>query len=578
MSVEESWRTTLPEEESSRKSQPLYDKSGHNPVTGIYHSLDQLSDNYKIPTRHDLDTVTYLLSHFPSPAEAERRIALIDSATNQQVSYSELHRSIRALASALYHAIGLRKGEVVFLLSQNSILYPTICLAILSIGAIISPTNPINTELEISKQILDSGAKLAISAPDVLHKLRPNGIPTIVTTRLESDQNIISIEELIECGDDQIPIPKLNLTRSDTAAILYSSGTTGVSKGVILTHDNFISILTLLRWSIAGTNSDKDTFLCFIPMYHIYGIAFFVLGLFSSGITTVVMQKYDFQAMIDAIQKYQINNVPAVPPVILGFVKHFNKKENSNYDLSSLRRIGSGAAPLSKEVTDKFRERFPWVELRQGYGLTESCGATSFFVSGEEAKTRSGSCGKLLPSFYAKVVDTETGMPLPPGREGELWIRGPAIMKGYLGNDEATAATMEKDGWWLKTGDLCYFDKDGFLYIVDRIKELIKHNGYQVAPAELEAILLSHSQILDAAVVPHEDEEVGQIPVAYIVRAVGSELTEDQIIQFVANQVAPYKKVRKVSFIKEIPKSTAGKILRKQLIVLQAQQQNLSKL
>ena len=214
----------------------------------------------------------------------------------------------------------------------------------------------------------------------------------------------------------------------------------------------------------------------FIPFFHIYGLAFFGLGLFCAGITTVLMQKFDLQAMVNSIQAHKVNNIPAVPPVILGLVKYCK----GNSSLSTLRRVGSGAAPLSKELIDAFRGQFPWVELRQGYGLTESCGSTSVFVFDEEAKAHPGSCGLLLPTFCAKVVDIETGLALPPYKEGELWLKSPTIMKGYLGNEEATAATIDKDGW-LKTGDLGYFDEDGFLYIVDRIKELIKHNGYRVS-------------------------------------------------------------------------------------------------
>lgn len=187
------------------------------------------------------------------------------------------------------------------------------------------------------------------------------------------------------------------------------------------------------------------------------------------------MRRFDFQEMLKAIQVHKVNNIAAVPPVVLGLVKNCK----SNDSLSSVRRIGSGAAPLSKELSEAFRAQFPWVELRQGYGLTESCGAATVFVSDEMAKAHPGSCGSLLPTFSAKVVDMETGLALPPYKEGELWLKGPTIMKGYLGNEEATAATLDKDGW-LKTGDLGYFDEDGLLYIVDRVKELIKHNGYQV--------------------------------------------------------------------------------------------------
>ncbi|XP_034704205.1 4-coumarate--CoA ligase-like 5 [Vitis riparia] len=552
-------------------SPPDFDgRSGFDSRTGVYSSLIKLGGQHRVPTRPDLDTATFVLSQFPAPACAESRVALIDSATGRRVTYAELRRSIRMLATGLYHGLGIRKGDVVFLLAPNSLLYPTICLAVLSIGAVLTTANPLNTQSEISKQVDDSGAKVAISAPEELHKLLQNGVPTLLTHRT-CDENSLSIEELIDCSDPALDLPPAQMSQSDTAAILYSSGTTGTSKGVILTHAKFIAMMTLLKWSVDITSANNDVFLCFIPMFHIYGLAFFALGLLRSGTTTVVMPRFDSKAMLDAIQAYQVSNIPAVPPVILGLVKN-----SSSCDLSSLRRVGSGAAPLSKEVAEGFREKFPWVELRTGYGLTESCGAATYFVTDEQAKAHAGSSGRLLPRFCAKVVDTETGLALPPNREGELWLKSPTVMKGYLGNAEATAATITSDGW-LRTGDLCYFDEDGFLYIVDRIKELIKHNGYQVAPAELEAILLSHPSVLDAAVIPVEDEAAGQIPMAYVVRAAGSELTQQEVIQFVAGQVAPYKKVRKVGFINAIPRSTAGKILRKQLVLL-SQQEVISKL
>ncbi|KAF5729457.1 4-coumarate--CoA ligase-like 7 [Tripterygium wilfordii] len=570
MSLQKLWTATV--DGVAGLPPPQNPKPGYDHQTGIYHSTHQFGDNHKIPTRPDLDIATFVLSQFPQPEQAVSRVAIVDSATNRRVTYGELNQSIRALASGLYHALGVRKGDVVFVLSPNTVLYPTICLAVFSIGAILSPANPLNTESEIAKQMTDSGAKLAIVAPEELHKLSKTGVNTIIQTSHTPNDDLPSIEELIECCDSG-ELPETQLTQSDTAAVLYSSGTTGTSKGVILTHANLISIVTLLKWSVDKTSSQNDVFLCFIPIFHVYGLAFFGLGLFSSGITTILMKKFDLEGMLDAIEAHQVNNIPAVPPVILGLVKSASKVKR---DLSSLRRVGSGAAPLSKELADSFKERFPWVQLRQGYGLTESSGAATFFVSGEEARAHPGSCGKLMPSFCAKVVDVETGLALPPCREGELWIKSPTIMKGYLGNKEATMATLDSDGW-LKTGDLCCFDEDGFLYIVDRIKELIKHNGYQVAPAELEAVLLNHPQVLDAAVIPVEDEEAGQIPMAYIVRAADSELNEDQVIQYVASQVAPYKKVRKVGFISTIPRSAAGKILRKELVLL-SQPKCLSKL
>ncbi|KAK6933461.1 AMP-binding enzyme, C-terminal domain, partial [Dillenia turbinata] len=571
MSTFESWVVRGQEEHSRSFSSMFHEVSGFDPRAGIYHSLHQLGPSYEIPTRPDLNTAHYVLSHFPSGDVAESKVAFIDSVTNRRVTYAELSRNINSLASGLYHALGIRKNDVVFVLSPNSVLYPAICLAVLSVGAILTTANPLNTESEIMKQVRDSKPKLGVASPEEIHKLVATSIPTLVTTRPQlGGDDLVSVEELIECCDPA-EIPFIQSSQSDSAAILYSSGTTGTSKGVVLTHSNFISVITLLKWCIDSTDSRNDVFLCFIPMFHIYGLAFFGLGLLCSHISTVVMPNFDFQGMLESIKTHRVGNLPAVPPVILGLVK--NPKPDNG--LESLRRAGSGAAPLSKELVDAFREKFPWVEMRPGYGLTESCGAATFFVSDKEAKARPAASGRLLPSFSAKIVDSETGQALPPCKEGELWLKSPTVMKEYLANAEATNTTLDSEGW-LKTGDLCYFDEDGYLYIVDRMKELIKHNGYQVAPAELESILLSHPQILDAAVIPIEDEEAGQIPMAYVVIAAGSELTEEQVIQFVAKQVAPYKKVRRVRLIPAIPRSSAGKILRKQLVA-QSQQQVLSK-
>ncbi|XP_071729116.1 peroxisomal OPC-8:0-CoA ligase 1-like [Rutidosis leptorrhynchoides] len=534
-------------------------KTGYDPQTRIYSSLVHLKPKHNIPTQTHLNTATFVLSQFPSPDRADSKVALIDSATNHRVTYNQLQRSIQSLAAGLYHKLGVRKGDVVFVLSPNSTLYSTICLSILLVGAVVTTANPANTEHEITKQVLDSGAKLAIVAPEETHKLLSSKVVTLVTNGHSNGDKIL-VQELIDC-DEPLVLPENRRKQSDTAAILYSSGTTGTSKGVILTHGNFITAIKLLQWASDITSAKDDIFLCFIPMFHVYGLAFFALGMLCCETTTVLMQRFDFKRMLQAIQMYKVNNIPAVPPVILQLVKY----NENGYDLSSLKSVGSGGAPLSRHVANRFREKYPWVELKQGYGLTECCGPVGFFVTGEEAKALSAASGALMPTFCAKVVDSETGVFMGPYGEGELWLKGPTVMKGYLGNQAATSATIDEDGW-LRTGDLCYFDGDGYLFVVGRLKELIKHNGYQVAPAELEAILLNHPQVLDAAVIPFEDEEAGEIPMAYIVRAAGSELSEDQVKQFVASQVAPFKKIKKVAFINEIPKSVAGKILRKDLV------------
>lgn len=267
-----------PEEESLQNSLLFDTKSGFDSQTGIYHSLVHLKGHQKIPTLPNLDIATHVLSHFPPPEQAERRVALIDSATSHRVTYAQLHRSITRLAAGLHHGLGVRKGDVVFVLSTNSLLYPTICLAVLYIGAVITTANPVNTEAEIIKQVRDSGAVLAISAPAEIFKFSSTGVPVLLTSRSgEGDQ--LSVEELIEkC--EALEITEAKPAQSDTAAILYSSGTTGTSKGVVLTHSNFISVVTMMKWSVQVSKANDDTIICFIPMFHIYGLVFFGLGLF----------------------------------------------------------------------------------------------------------------------------------------------------------------------------------------------------------------------------------------------------------------------------------------------------------
>jgi len=231
-----------------------------------------------------------------------------------------------------------------------------------------------------------------------------------------------------------------------------------------------------------------------------------------------------------------------------------------------LHTVICGGAPLSKESTEEFISRFPGVTITQGYGLTETMGVGGSTDTQEESR-HYGTAGLLSPNTEAKIVDPVSGTPLPPNQQGELWLRGPFVMKGYFSNPEATTSTLDLDGW-LRTGDLCYIDGEGYIFVVDRLKELIKYKGYQVAPAELEALLHSHPEITDVAVIPFPDKEAGQVPMAYIVRKAGSTLSETSVINFVAQQVAPYKKVRHVAFVNEIPKNAAGKILRKDLIKL----------
>ncbi|CAH1419677.1 unnamed protein product [Lactuca virosa] len=354
--------------------------------------------------------------------------------------------------------------------------------------------------------------------------------------------------------------------QDDTAAILYSSGTTGASKGVVLTHRNLISGVELFVRFEASQYAyppEDNVYLAVVPMFHIYGLTLFTMGILSLGTTIVVMRKFNVDGMVRSIDRYGVTHFPGVPPLVTALSRMGKGSSGKSKTLKSLKQVSCGAAPLSTKTIEEFMQYFPQVDFIQGYGMSESTAVGTRGFNTRDVHNYA-SAGLLAPNMEAKVVDWVTGLHLPPGKTGELWLRGPAIMKEYLNNVEATSLTIDKEGW-LHTGDIVYFDKDAYLHIVDRLKEIIKYKGFQIAPADLEDVLTSHPAILDAAVTGARDEEAGEVPVAFVVRKPGFEVTESSIIDFVAKQVAPYKKVRKVMFMNVIPRSAAGKILRRQL-------------
>lgn len=356
---------------------------------------------------------------------------------------------------------------------------------------------------------------------------------------------------------------KNKVNQSDIASILYSSGTTGRIKGVALTHRNWIAAVAA-GLALQLVRKTPPIHLCTVPLFHMYGFVF-CLRLVALGETMVIFGgggRFDLGTLCRTIEKFAVTHVAVAPPVVVALVGESN--ELDSYNLSSLEAIVSGGAPVRKSVIQKLRKRLPNAMLVQAYGLTETMGRIFSTVGPTECEVE-GATGKLLPNCEAKIVDPETGAALPPSRTGELWVKGPVIMKGYVDDEEATAATLDSDGW-LKTGDLCYINKEGYLFFVDRLKELIKYKGYQVAPAELENLLQSHPDIVEAAVVPFPDEEAGQIPMAFVVKGSGSDVSESQIMEIIAKQVAPYKRIRRVMFVDSLPKNATGKVLRKELI------------
>ncbi|TQE07496.1 hypothetical protein C1H46_006816 [Malus baccata] len=541
-------------------SSPMVDaRSGFCSSNSVFYSKRKA---ITLPPSDYLDITTFISS------QAHRgNVAFIDGSTGQQLTYVQLWTAVDSVASSLSD-MGIRKGHVILLLSPNSIFFPVVCLAVMSLGAIITTTNPLNTTREITKQMADSKPVLAFTTRQLIPKLAgPKPLPIVlidgeINTPV-SNKNIVSTLGKMMANEKRDGLKSREvINQDDTATLLYSSGTTGASKGVVSSHRNLIAMVQSAKgWLYL--DDTHQTFLCTIPMFHIFGLAVFAAGLLSLGSTIVVLSKFEMHDMLLAIQKNRVSYVPVVPPILVALINAADQVK-AKYDLSSLRWVLSGGAPLSKEVTEGFLDKYPMVTILQGYGLTESAGVGASTESLEESR-KYGTAGLLSASMEAMIVDRDSGNPLPANKTGELWLKGPSIMKGYFNNAKATASTLDSKGW-LRTGDLCYIDEDGFIFVVDRLKELIKYNGYQVPPADLEALLLTHPEIVDAAVIPFPDEKVGQYPMAYVVRKAGSSLTESGVMEFVGKQVAPYKRIRRVAFIDSVPKNPSGKILRKDLI------------
>ncbi|CAA0820433.1 4-coumarate--CoA ligase-like 6 [Striga hermonthica] len=528
--------------------------------TGIYRSK---YPTVNLPSETFLDVVSFIFSR-----EHRGIHALIDSSSGLTVSYAKLFALVKSMASGL-HKMGVNQGDVILILLPNSVCFPLIFLGALSIGATVTPMNPSSSLLEIKRQVLDCNASFVFAALSKVDELVSRlkgchviGVPEVLDVNNVPNDGTV-FHNLVSSDPNLAPRPKI--TQQDVAAILYSSGTTGRAKGVMLTHGNFISTVELFMRFEASLYSYPpmdNVYLAVVPMFHVYGLSLFAMGLLSLGCTVVTMRKFDVDEMVRAIHKYGVTHIHAVPPLLMALTRR--AKRDGNNGFRSLKQVSCGAAPLSEKSISDFNEALPHVDFIQGYGMTESTAVGTRGHNTTEVRKYS-SVGLLSPNVEAKVVDWVTGCHLPPGSVGELWLRTPGNMKaGYLNNIEATMAALGKDGW-LRTGDIVYFDQEGYLYVIDRLKEIIKYKGFQVAPADLEAVLMSHPDVLDAAVMGARDEEAGEIPVAFVVLKDGSSVSQSALINYVAKQVAPYKKVRKVYFRASIPRSASGKILRREL-------------
>jgi len=503
----------------------------------------------------ELPLVQYLFKHASAHPD---KLAIKCGVTGHGYTYAELQDGIRRVAAGL-HARGVRKGDVVGLVSPNIPDFAIVFFAVTVIGAICSTVNPIATAEEIGAQFADSEAICLVTIPPLAEKCQTAArLATSVREIFvmgESDvAGTVPFSELYAHGD-QPPVVDIDAA-NDVAALPYSSGTSGIPKGVMLTHHNLVA--NLAQMDAAKLLGADDIVVGVLPFFHIYGMVVIMSGALLQGATIISMPRFELEPFLQLLQDNKVTVANVVPPIILALAKH---PVVAKYDLSSMRLLFSGAAPLGRELAQACSERLR-IKVVQGYGLTETSPVTHYHPLDTDVQ-RYDSVGPPAANTECRLVDAITEQDVAVGERGELWIRGPQVMKGYFNKPEATAMCMTADGWF-KTGDVALIDENGWFFIVDRVKELIKYKGLQVAPAELEAVLLSHADIADAAVIPVPDDDAGEIPKAFVVTR--APLTAEQVMAFVAERVSPYKKVRQVEFVDAIPKSPSGKILRRLLV------------
>ncbi|KAF1949606.1 4-coumarate-CoA ligase-like protein [Byssothecium circinans] len=531
--------------------------------------------NIPIP---DTDLWGFLFERKEKPFP-DNKVIYLDPYTKRSYTYAQVKSTAIEFGKGLKHLWDWQKGDVLALYTPNCIDTPAVTWGTHWAGGVLSPANPAYTVDELAFQLKDSGARALVTQ-----------LPFIKNAQEAAKKVGIPLERIIVIGDARDPShatkhftsirntsgsaryrrTKATKPAEDLAFLVYSSGTTGHPKGVMLTHRNIVSNTMMIKageggklsWQ-GGPTGEGDKLLAFLPFFHIYGLTCLIHQAAYSGLQLVVMPRFDLEDFCKFIQELKITFAYVVPPVVLLLGKH---PIVSKYDLSSIRMMNSGAAPLTRELVDTVYARLK-VPIKQGYGLSETS-PTTHTQPWEDWDKYCGSVGTLLPYQEAKYMSPEE-KELAPGEVGELWIRGPNVFKGYLNNPEGTAHALTEDGYF-KTGDVGYQDQHGHFYITDRIKELIKYKGFQVPPAELEGILVSHPNIDDVAVIGvYDKEQATENPRAYVVPKNGfgkGEKEAEEIVEWMNQKVAGHKKLRGgVKFVDEIPKSASGKILRRVL-------------
>ena len=503
----------------------------------------------------------------------------------KKITYTELGRLVDQFAIALTR-LGVKQGDRVAIMLPNIPQYPIVHFAALKIGAILVPTNPLYVERELQYQLNNSGAEtiiaLDIHFPKV-EKVKPEtGLRNVIITSVQEylpgllkllypikakkEGNWYKVNRApgIHFFEDLITekfvaiSPDIDVKPDDIAMFLYTGGTTGVSKGAVLTHRNLVANVIQIRTWYCEVKNNEEVVLCALPFFHSYGLTTCLHMAVLLGSTMVLIPNpRDIKTILKAIQKEKATLFSGVPTL---FVAINNFPEISKYDLSSIKACVSGGAPLPLEVARQFEE-ISHGALVEGYGLSETSPVTH--ANSINGKRKEGSIGIPLPNTDALVVDPETRKALPKGEVGELAVKGPQVMNGYWKMDKETKEVL-KDGW-LYTGDMSKMDEDGYFYIVDRKKDMIIAGGFNIFPREIEEVLYEHPKILEAAVIGLPDEYRGETVKAFVVCKEGASLSFEEVIEFCKSKLAPFKVPKLVEFRDSLPKSNIGKVLRRML-------------
>ena len=489
---------------------------------------------------------------FASAADRADEVAITDGAASSY-TFSALHGAVRSLGGGL-RSRGVGPGTTVAILAPNVPEYAIVFHGIALTGGTVTTINPTYGPEEVRHQLTDAGASWIVTIPMFLETARTasegTGVEQIVV--MGEAEGAVPLASLFGEPIDQVPVDYAE----HVVVLPYSSGTTGLPKGVMLTHRNLVANIAQMEYTFVPT--EGEVALAVLPFFHIYGMQVLMNMLLAFGVRVVTMPRFDMVRALELVQEQRITRFFAVPPMVLGLAKH---PAVDDFDLSSIKQIFSGAAPLGADLAAAAAARVG-CEVVQGYGMTELSPVSHCTPEGQ---FRPGTSGVTISNTEIRIVDAETGADAGVGERGELLVRGPQVMRGYLNNPEATAETLDSDGW-LHTGDVAVIDDEDHVSIVDRIKELIKYKGWQVPPAELEAVLVTHPAVSDAAVIGIPDEEAGELPKAFITLAPGAEApTLEDLQDHVGEHLATYKQVRVLEVLDAIPKSASGKILRREL-------------